>query len=130
MKLTDSIKFDEKGLVPVIIQNAEDGRVLTLCYMNREAVQKTLETGKVHVFRRSENRVMLKGETSGHIQELRTVFIDCEGNSLLMGVAQHVAGCHAGYVSCYYRRFDPETDSFKIVEERVFDPEQVYKSGS
>jgi phosphoribosyl-AMP cyclohydrolase len=127
MKLIDSIKFDERGLVPAVIQNAEDGRVLTLCYMNREAVRKTLETGKVHVFRRSQGRTMLKGESSGHIQELRTIFLDCEGNSLLIGVKQHVAGCHAGYMSCYYRRFDPETNSFKIVEERVFDPEQVYK---
>ena len=130
MKLMDSIKFDEKGLVPVVIQNAEDGRVLTLCYMNREAVQKTLETGTVHVFRRSAGRVMLKGESSRHIQELHTVFIDCEGNSLLMAVTPHIAGCHAGYMSCYYRRFDPETDSFKIVEERVFDPEEAYKSGT
>jgi phosphoribosyl-AMP cyclohydrolase len=127
MKLIDTIKFDEKGLVPAVIQNLEDGKVLTLCYMNRESIVQTLATGKVHVFRRSQGRIMLKGESSGHIQEVQGILIDCEGNSLVFKVKQHVAGCHAGYMSCYYRRYDPATDSFKLCEDRIFDPEQVYK---
>ncbi len=127
MKLIDSVKFDEKGLVPAVIQNFEDGRVLTLCYMNKEALEQTLATGKVYVFRRSKGRIMLKGESSGHIQELRGIFIDCEGNSLVLKVKQHVAGCHAGYMSCYYRQYDPQTDSFKLCEDRIFDPDQVYR---
>lgn len=126
MKLLDSIKFNDQGLVPAIIQNDEDGRVLTLCYMNRDAIKKTLETGKVHVFRRSKGRLMLKGESSGHIQEVRDVFIDCEGNSILFRIKQHVAGCHAGYMSCYYRRYDPKSDKLEICEEKVFDPDSVY----
>ena len=126
MKLLDSIKFNDQGLVPAIIQNDEDGRALTLCYMNRDAVETTIRTGKVHVFRRSKGRLMLKGESSGHIQEVRGVFIDCEGNSLLIRVKQHVAGCHAGYMSCYYRRYDIDSDSLEICEEKVFDPKKVY----
>jgi phosphoribosyl-AMP cyclohydrolase len=127
MKLLDSIKFDAAGLVPAIIQNVEDGHALTLCYMDDAALKRTLQTGKVHVFRREKGRVMLKGETSGHIQEVREIFVDCEGNSLLIGVKQHVAACHHGYMSCYYRRYDPETHSFKIAADRIFDPEKVYK---
>ena len=126
MTLFDTLKFDEKGLVPAIIQNAEDGRVLTLCYMSREAVEKTLATGKVHVFRRSMGRVMLKGEVSGHVQDVTDVFLDCEGNSLLVRVKQQVAACHTGYFSCYYRRYDPNADRFTVVEKPVFDPAQAY----
>ena len=126
MKLLYSIKFNDQGLVPAIIQNDEDGRVLTLCYMNSDAITKTLETGKVHVFRRSKGRLMLKGESSGHIQEVRDVFIDCEGNSILFRIKQHVAGCHAGYMSCYYRRYDQKSDKLEICEEKVFDPDSVY----
>jgi phosphoribosyl-AMP cyclohydrolase len=126
MTLFDTLKFDEKGLVPAIIQNAEDGRVLTLCYMSREAVEKTLATGKVHVFRRSMGRVMLKGEVSGHVQDVTDLFLDCEGNSLLVRVKQQIAACHTGYFSCYYRRYDPNADRFTVVEKPVFDPAQAY----
>ena len=94
--------------------------------MNRAALEKTLQTGKVHLFRRSKDRLMLKGETSGHIQEVRGVYPDCEGRSLLITVQQHVAGCHKGYMSCYFRRYDPAKDEFEVTEERTFDPEKVY----
>lgn len=124
--LFGSIKFDEKGLIPTIIQDEATKAVLTLCYMNREAVEKTLSTGRVHVFRRSKGRVMIKGETSGHIQLLREIRVDCEGNSLLFVIEQKVAGCHAGYFSCYYRAYNAEKDSWEIVEEKVFDPDKVY----
>ena len=125
-KLLDALTFNEQGLIPAIIANADDNRALTLCYMNREALVKTIESGKVHVFRRSKGRLMLKGETSGHIQEVRRVRPDCEGRSLLIMVKQHVAGCHMGYMSCYYRAYDPGKDDFTITEERVFDPKSVY----
>ena len=125
MRLLDRLRFDEKGLVPAVIQN-EDGRVLTLCYMDRAAVERTVAMGKVHVFRRSKGRLMLKGETSGHVQEVREVRLDCEGNSLLIVVKQHVAGCHKGYMSCYFERYDPVADAFEVADERLFDPGQVY----
>lgn len=127
MQLLEKLHFNEKGLIPSVIADATDGKVLTLCYMNKDAVVKTVETGKIHVFRRSQNRLMQKGETSGHIQSVKRIYFDCEGNSLVFMVEQHVAACHAGYKSCYYREYIPQTDSIQIAEEKVFDPENVYK---
>lgn len=129
MSLIDNLKFNEKGLIPAIIVDDKDGRVLTLCYMNQDAVLKTLETGLVHVFRRSQNRLMIKGETSGHTQTVRDVSIDCEGNSILFRVEQKVAACHAGYRSCYYRRYNLQNQVLEIQEVRVFDPDSVYSGG-
>ncbi len=128
MQLLENIKFDDKGLIPAVIVDVTDGRVLTLCFMNQDALEKSIETGKIHVFRRSKNRLMLKGETSGHTQSVEEVFFDCEGKSLVIKVKQNVAACHAGYKSCYYRKFNIKTEGVEINEERVFDPEKTYKS--
>jgi len=117
----------QDGLIPAVIVEV-DGQVLTLCYLNREALEKTLETGLVHVLRRSRGVVMLKGEISGHTQRLKEVRTDCEGKSLMLVVAQKVAACHAGYRTCYYRRYRPADDSLEVCEERVFDPDRVYGS--
>jgi len=126
MQLLTNLKFDDKGLVPAVIVNVTDNRVLTLCFMNQDALEKTIETGQVHVFRRSKNRLMLKGETSGHTQLVEDVFFDCEGKSLVIKVKQKVAACHAGYMSCYYRKYNDKTDNIEIIEEKVFDPEKTY----
>jgi phosphoribosyl-AMP cyclohydrolase len=128
MQLLTNLKFDDKGLIPAVIVDVADNRVLTLCFMNQEALEKTVETGKVHVFRRSKNRLMLKGETSGHTQSVEEVFFDCEGKSLVIKVKQNVAACHAGYRSCYYRKYNDKTDNVEITEEKVFDPEETYKT--
>ncbi len=125
-KIIELIKFDDKGLVPAIIQDYKSKEVLTLCYMNREALEKTLQEGKVYVFRRSRGRLMLKGETSGCIQTIKSLMIDCEGNSLLFKVAQKRAACHTGYFTCYFRKLD-KSCGFKIIGKRVFDPSKVYK---
>lgn len=126
MQLLTNVKFDDKGLIPAVIVDVTDNRVLTLCFMNQDALEKTIETGKVHVFRRSKNRLMLKGETSGHTQSVEEVFLDCEGKSLVIKVKQKVAACHAGYMSCYYRKYNDKTDNIEIMEEKVFDPEKTY----
>ncbi len=126
MQLLTNLKFDDKGLIPAVIVDVTDNRVLTLCFMNQEALEKTIETCKVHVFRRSQNRLMLKGETSGHTQSVEEVFFDCEGKSLVIKVKQNVAACHAGYRSCYYRKYNDKTDNIEIIEEKVFDPEKTY----
>jgi phosphoribosyl-AMP cyclohydrolase len=126
MQLLTNVKFDDKGLIPAVIVDVSDHRVLTLCFMNQDALEKTIETGKVHVFRRSKNRLMLKGETSGHTQSVEEVFLDCEGKSLVIKVKQKVAACHAGYMSCYYRKYNDKTDNIEIIEEKVFDPEKTY----
>lgn len=124
-KLLQNLTFQD-GLIPAVIVDSNTGRVLTLCYMNREALEQTLETGRVHVFRRSRGRVMLKGESSGHVQTVREMRPDCEGKSLQFVVDQKVAGCHRGYLSCYYRRYLPESDALEVTDERVFDPDEVY----
>ena len=126
MQLLTNLKFDDKGLIPAVIVNVTDNRVLTLCFMNQDALEKTIETGQVHVFRRSKNRLMLKGETSGHTQSVEKVFFDCEGKSLVIKVKQKVAACHAGYMSCYYRKYNDKTDNIEIIEQKVFDPEKTY----
>ncbi len=126
MQLLTNLKFDDKGLIPAVIVNVTDNRVLTLCFMNQDALEKTIKTGQVHVFRRSKNRLMLKGETSGHTQSVEEVFFDCEGKSLVIKVKQKVAACHAGYMSCYYRKYNDKTDNIEIIEEKVFDPEKTY----
>ncbi|MFQ5862902.1 MAG: phosphoribosyl-AMP cyclohydrolase [Candidatus Brocadiales bacterium] len=128
MSLIENLGFNEKGLIPAIIVDNVDGRVLTLCYMNKDAVSKTLETGLVHVFRRSQNRLMIKGETSGHTQVVKDISIDCEGNSILFKVEQKVAACHAGYRSCYYRGYNPKTQALEAREPKVFDPKSVYRN--
>ena len=121
--LLASLNFKDR-LIPAVIAEA-GGQVLTLCYMDAEALHRTLATGKVHVFRRSRGRVMLKGETSGHTQQVNEVRVDCAGNSLLFTVEQRVAACHAGYRTCYYRRYDAADDKLTICEEKAFDPEDV-----
>ncbi|MFO7955770.1 MAG: phosphoribosyl-AMP cyclohydrolase [Candidatus Brocadiia bacterium] len=122
--LVERLNFQD-GLIPAIIASV-DGQPLTLCYMDKEALRRTLQTGQVHVFRRSRGRVMLKGETSGHTQQVKEVRVDCADNSLLFLVEQKVAACHAGYFTCYYRCYDAESDELEVCEERVFDPEDVY----
>lgn len=122
-----NLRFDEKGLIPAVIQDEKTNKVLTLCYMNKEALKKTLEEGKVYVFRRSKKALMLKGGTSGHIQVVKSLFVDCEENSLLFRVEQKRAACHAGYFTCYYRRLSKD-GLLEIVEKKIFNPEDVYKS--
>ena len=124
MNWLKQLHFDERGLMPCIIQDIS-GKVLTLCYMNRDAIEKTLQTGKVYVFRRSQNRLMIKGETSGHIQLVKEVYVDCEENSLLFVVEQKVAACHAGYFTCYYRKATAQGE-LVIAEKQIFDPKKVY----
>ena len=123
--LLDVLHFDEQGLIPAVIQDAKTKRVLTLCYLSREALKMSLKTGKVYLFRRSQNRLMLKGETSGHIQTIQQVLVDCEGKSLVLLVRQRVAACHAGYFTCYFRQLTP-SGRLKTIGRRVFDPSKVY----
>ena len=125
--LLDVVRYNDQGLVPAVIQDAASRRVMTLCYLNREALEKSLTEGMVYVFRRSQNRLMLKGETSGHTQRIVRVEVDCEGRSLLFQIRQKVAGCHSGYFSCYHRRLGP-TGALRVIERRVFDPSAVYRT--
>lgn len=125
-ELLSKVRFNSEGLIPAVIQDAATGKVLTLCYMNDEALVKTLGEGKIYVFRRSRGKLMMKGETSGHIQLVKECCLDCNDNSLLFKVEQKVAACHAGYFTCYYRRAG-EGGVLEITDEKVFDPEDTYK---
>jgi len=120
------LNFNEKGLIPAIIQDCKTGKVLTLCYMNKEALEKTLKEGKVWLFRRSKGKLMIKGGSSGHIQVVKELYVDCAGNSLLFKVEQNVAACHAGYFTCYYQKVGNE-GALEVTEKMVFDPKKVYK---
>lgn len=122
------LKFDAQGLVPVVIQDETSGQVLMVASMNADALRLTRETGYTHLFSRSRNRLWRKGEESGHVQEVRGIYINCEENSLLLQVIQHGPGaCHTGHRTCYYRRL-LANDSYEEIEQNVFDPEQVYQS--
>ena len=126
LDLLDKIKFGKDGLVPLVVADYRTKRTLVLCFMNDEALRRTLETGKIHTYSRSRGRVALKGESSGHLQIVKRVLVNCNEDSLVFEVEQKVAACHMGYFSCYYREYEGETGEFKVVDERVFDPNEVY----
>ena len=121
--------FDKCELIPVIAQDAETNDVLMLAYMNADAYQETLRTGRVCYYSRSRGKLWRKGEESGTVQELQAVYFDCDADTLLVKVRQiGGAACHEGYHSCFFRQIDPQTGAVDIVQQRVFDPAEVYKS--
>jgi phosphoribosyl-AMP cyclohydrolase len=114
------------GLVPAIAQDADTGEVLMLAWMNQEAYEETRRTGRACYYSRSRGRLWRKGEESGHVQEVRVIYIDCDADTVLLKVHQHGgAACHEGYASCFFRRV--EGDSVQIVAAKVFDPDKVYR---
>ncbi len=114
------------GLVPAIVQDAETKEVLMMAYMNRESWEATLKTGKATYWSRSRQRLWLKGESSGNVQIVKAIFIDCDEDTILLQVKQiGEAACHTGYRSCFYRKL--EGDTFVIIGEKIFNPEDVYK---
>jgi len=127
MKPLDALKFDAAGLIPVIIQDHASGQVLVQAFMNREALERSISTGKIHTYSRSRGRIALKGEVSGHFQHIREVYTDCDCDVVLFRVAQEGAACHEGYFSCFFRRLDANTADWQTIAEKVFDPEKVYR---
>ena len=115
------------GLLPAIAQDYRSGRVLMLAYINRASWEKCLETGEVHYWSRSRKELWHKGGTSGHVQKIREIYVDCDNDTVLFRVEQKGgAACHKGYESCFHNRVDRSGES-TIVDEKVFDPEEVYK---
>jgi len=114
------------GLVPAIVQDAETKEVLMMAYMNRESWDATLQTGKATYWSRSRQKLWLKGESSGHFQIIKAVFIDCDDDTILLQVEQlGGAACHTGHKSCFYRKLSGK--DFVVVGEKIFNPEEVYK---
>ena len=113
------------GLVPAIVQDYETGEVLMLAYINREAWEATLSTGKATYFSRSRQKQWIKGETSGNMQIVREIRIDCDEDTVLLKVEQiGGAACHKGYRSCFYKKIKDKT--VEVNQKRVFDPAEVY----
>jgi len=124
-------RFDEKGLVTAIAVEAVGGAVLMVAHMNAEALSLTLETGEVHYFSRSRGKLWKKGETSGEVQKLVEIRVDCDQDALLLLVEQtgRGAACHTGRKSCFYRRVAVEGGEARLAdtgEKKLFDPELVY----
>ena len=121
------IDFDKAGgLVPAIAQDADTGEVLMMAWMNREAYEETVRTSRACYYSRSRQKLWRKGEESGHVQEVRGVYLDCDADTILLKVHQiGGAACHEGYKSCFFRKVEGE--QLQTVGERVFDPKQVYK---
>ena len=114
--------FDEQSLLPAVAQDVDSGEVLMLAYVTEEALAKTRETGLAHYYSRSRDELWQKGATSGNVQHVEEVRVDCDGDALLYRIRQEGGACHTGYESCFYRTVDGE-----VVGERVFDPDDVYE---
>ncbi len=106
--IINELKFNDQGLIPAIIQDEENNQVLMLAYMNRESIQMTLQTKKCTYFSRSRQKLWLKGETSGHFQQVKSVSYDCDSDTLLILVRQIGVACHTGERSCFYRQIPLE----------------------
>ena len=120
----DKLKFDDKGLIPAIIQEQRTGRVLMMAWMNRSSLEKTIATGKTHFWSRSRQKFWMKGETSGHTQSVKDIAFDCDGDTLLIQVEQIGAACHEGYRSCFFRSIQDNGASFEITEPQLLPLDQ------
>ena len=121
MPFYDKLKFNADGLIPAIIQDAVTGRVLMMAWMNRASLEKTLETNRTWFWSRSRQKFWMKGETSGHVQVVKSVSFDCDGDTLLIQVDQTGAACHEDYRSCFFRTVEDGGATWKITEERLED---------
>ena len=125
MKILSELKYDSDGLVTAVIQDRNNSEVLMVGFMNAEAVEQTLSTGRVCFWSRSRQKLWIKGETSGHTQTVESIAVDCDGDALLIKVEQKVAACHTGYRSCFFREVSPDGKA-TVVGEKIFDADAVY----
>jgi len=132
--VVDSIPFNElktrtidgiEGLYTIISQDAGSKEVLMVAYANREALEKTLETGKAHYYSTSRKKIWLKGESSGNTQTVDEVLVDCDGDAVIYKVSEAGPACHMGFETCFYRRV--ENGVLRVCKPQVFDPKDVYK---
>jgi len=125
MKFIEKLKFNEDGLIPAIIQEESTGRVVMMAWMNEASLISTIEKGKTHFWSRSRQKYWMKGESSGHTQQVKSIAFDCDGDTLLIQVEQLGAACHEGYKSCFFRAVN-EVGDFDITEERLVNPDEIY----
>lgn len=126
MSFLDQLKYDANGLIPAIVQEQTTGRVLMMAWMNRASLATTLATGKTHFWSRSRQKYWMKGESSGHVQIVKDIAVDCDGDTLLIQVEQIGAACHEGYKSCFFRSLRQEGQSVEITEPRLVNPDEIY----
>ena len=122
-------------VITAIAQDAKTKEILMLANMNKEALIKTIETGKAHYWSTSRNKLWLKGESSGHFQEVKEILVDCDMDAIILRISQTGAACHEGYRSCFFRKLntqhkidieDLNDDDLEIILERIINPEDVY----
>jgi phosphoribosyl-AMP cyclohydrolase len=126
MKFIEQLKFNADGLIPAIVQDAENGQVLMMAWMNQDSLKKTLETGKTVFWSRSRGKYWMKGESSGHFQVVKDICFDCDADVLLVKVDQTGPACHEGYRSCFFRSVGVHGDAITVNAERLATPEQIY----
>ena len=126
MSFLETLKYNEDGLIPAIIQEQSTGRVLMMAWMNKDSIQKTIEEGKTVFWSRSRRKYWIKGESSGHTQLVKDVAFDCDGDTLLIQVEQTGAACHEGYKSCFFRSIGEKGKSVSVTEPQLVKPEEVY----
>ena len=124
---TLDLKFDANGLITAVAVDADSHEVLMVAFMNQAALEKTLATGKATYWSRSRQKFWVKGEESGHTQQVVGVFVDCDQDAVVVKVKQHGAACHNGFRTCFYRQIQPGGD-LATVEKPLVDPSQVYKT--
>jgi len=124
-----NLKYDASGLIPAVIVDAGTKQVLMVAYMNAESLLETIKTGKTHFWSRSRAKYWMKGESSGHTQQVKAIFTDCDMDTMLIEVAQHGGACHKGYYSCFYRRLN-DNGRWEVIAEKIFEPGDVYKDTS
>ena len=120
------VKFDDKGLVPAIVQDIDTGQVLMMAWMNEAALKQTLEIRKATFYSRSRDKMWIKGESSGHVMEVVEARVDCDQDVVLLRCKAHGPACHVGYQTCFYRAAD-DNGALSFVETKVFNPDDVYK---
>jgi len=126
MSWLEDIKWDDKGLVPAIAQDAETGKVLMFAWMNRDSLQQTVDTGSAVYWSRSRKKLWPKGEESGHVQKIREIRLDCDNDVLILKIEQ-IGGiaCHTGRESCFYKKY--ENGEWQTIEDVVKNPDEIYK---
>lgn len=120
-------KFNSQGLMPAVIQDADSGEVLMVAYMDQTALQRTMTEKKTVFYSRSRNKYWVKGESSGHTQEVQEILTDCDQDTVVIKVKQTGGACHLGYRSCFVHQLDTKGNIIKVTQQKLFDPDQVYK---
>jgi phosphoribosyl-AMP cyclohydrolase len=126
LDLNFRLQVGGEQLIIAISQDYKSSEVLMVAYMNKEAFMKTINTGKAHYWSTSRNKLWLKGESSGHTQEVQEILTDCDEDAVLLKVKQNGGACHEGYYSCFFKKIQENSGNLELVKEKVFEPENVY----